>query len=232
MPRVGLGEDEEGVAHRRRAEPLVAGRSRTRRRARRRSAASRDGRVGAHVGAALLLGHRHPAERAALVARPAASARRSRARGSAAPTRRPARAACAAPGSPSRSSRSGSRRRLSACDQQHERRRRGRRGRRAAARARARRAGRARPPIRISSCQEGWNSTSSMRLPKRSWVRSFGGVLVGLEAPADRLVASRRSRRARGDRAPRPTRRPRAAAPRPAAGRPRTSCSPPAGWAG
>ena len=27
----------------------------------------------------------------------------------------------------------------------------------------------------ISSCQAGWNSTSSMRLPKRSWVFSFGG---------------------------------------------------------
>ena len=80
---------------------LGAGPAAVQRRARRR--------VGADVGAALLLGHRHPAEGAALARRPAASARRSRARGSAAPTRRPARAACAAPGSPSRSSRSGSR---------------------------------------------------------------------------------------------------------------------------
>ena len=62
---VGLGEDEEGVAHRRRAEPLVAdelvlgpGPAAVQRR--------RRGGVGAHVGAALLLGHRHPAERAAL----------------------------------------------------------------------------------------------------------------------------------------------------------------------
>ena len=51
------------------------------------------GGVGAHVGAALLLGHRHAAEGAASCARRAASARRSRARGSAAPTRRRARAA-------------------------------------------------------------------------------------------------------------------------------------------
>ena len=64
-PRLGLGEDEESVAHRRRAEPLVAdqlvlraGPAAVQRR--------RGRRVGAHVGAALLLGHRHPAEGAAL----------------------------------------------------------------------------------------------------------------------------------------------------------------------
>ena len=39
MPAVGLGEDEEGVAHRRRAEPLVAGELVLGARARRRSAA-------------------------------------------------------------------------------------------------------------------------------------------------------------------------------------------------
>ena len=27
----------------------------------------------------------------------------------------------------------------------------------------------------ISSCQAGWNSTSSIRFPNRSWVRSTGG---------------------------------------------------------
>ncbi len=67
-PGLGLGEDEEGVAHRRRAEPLVAdqlvlgaGTAAVQRR--------RRGRVGAYVGAALLLGHRHPAEGAALALR-------------------------------------------------------------------------------------------------------------------------------------------------------------------
>ena len=29
--------------------------------------------------------------------------------------------------------------------------------------------------IDMSSCQAGWNSTSSIRFPKRSWVRSWGG---------------------------------------------------------
>ena len=45
-------------------------------------------------------------------------------------------------------------------------------------------------PTRISSCQAGWNSTSSIRLPNRSWVCSSGVVLVRLESPADRLSAS------------------------------------------
>ena len=61
-PGRGLGEHEEDVAHRRRAEPLVA---------RDLVVPVADGLgargVGAHVRAALLLGHRHPAERAALV---------------------------------------------------------------------------------------------------------------------------------------------------------------------
>ena len=58
----GLGEHEEDVAHRRRAEPLVAGDLVV-------AVADRLGArgVGAHVRAALLLGHRHPAQRAALV---------------------------------------------------------------------------------------------------------------------------------------------------------------------
>jgi hypothetical protein len=65
---VGLGEDEEQVAHRRAAEPLVAGElvlGARSARAQRRGG----GRVRAHVGAALLLGHRHPAQRAALLGR-------------------------------------------------------------------------------------------------------------------------------------------------------------------
>ena len=58
-PAGSLRGDEERVAHRRRAEPLVA--------AQRRLAVAgrpRDGLVRAHVGAALALGQRHPAERA------------------------------------------------------------------------------------------------------------------------------------------------------------------------
>ena len=65
---VRLSQDQEGVAHRRRHEPLVAGElvlgagAATVQRCRR-------GRVGAHVRAALLLGHPHPAERARLLGR-------------------------------------------------------------------------------------------------------------------------------------------------------------------
>ncbi len=65
---VGLRQDQERVAHRRRAEPLVPGDLVLRARP---AAVQRpgDGGVGAHVGAALLLGHRHPAQRARLVRR-------------------------------------------------------------------------------------------------------------------------------------------------------------------
>ena len=49
------------------------------------------------------------------------------------------------------------------------------------------RAARARPRARISSCQAGWNSTSSMRLPKRSWVRSCGGFSFASTPEPDRL---------------------------------------------
>ena len=45
----------------------------------------------------------------------------------------------------------------------------------------------------MSSCQAGWNSTSSMRLPKRSWVRSTRRVLVGRDAPLERLAAPGRA---------------------------------------
>ena len=65
---VGLGEDEEGVAHRGGAEPLVPGQpvgvpaaERAALRAHRASG------VGSHVGAALLLGHAHAGDGAALV---------------------------------------------------------------------------------------------------------------------------------------------------------------------
>ena len=66
MPPVGLGEHEERVAHRRRAEPLVAGELVLGAGA---AAVDRpgDGGVGAHVGAALLLGHPHAAQRARLL---------------------------------------------------------------------------------------------------------------------------------------------------------------------
>ena len=50
-----VGEHEEGVAHRRRAEPLVPGEQ-----VLAVAEPRRDRLVGAHVGAALLLGHRHP----------------------------------------------------------------------------------------------------------------------------------------------------------------------------
>ena len=100
-----LGEHEERVAHRRRAEPLVpvehvlaAGRS------------AGDGRVRAHVGAALALGHRHP-DRARRASRPPAGGRsRTRATSAAAPTRRRASGAARAARARRRaSSRSGTR---------------------------------------------------------------------------------------------------------------------------
>ena len=61
QPGVGLGEREEGIRHRRRAEPFVADQLEG-------ALARRDGArgVGAHVRAALLLGHRHADQRAAL----------------------------------------------------------------------------------------------------------------------------------------------------------------------
>ena len=64
---VGLGEDQEDVAHRRRHEPLVAGDLVL---GAGPAAVDRAGnrRVGAHVGAALLLGHAHPCEGALLLA--------------------------------------------------------------------------------------------------------------------------------------------------------------------
>ena len=104
----------------------------------------RGGRVGAHVRAALLLGHPHPAQRALLVDRRdqalAVVFQRAEAR---LPLLAPARAASAAPGSPSRSSRSGTSPRPRP-GPGASRRRRARRARRAGARATARRGCRAR----------------------------------------------------------------------------------------
>lgn len=63
-PSRGLRQDEEDVAHRRRAEPLVAGQA--------VGPVARGlgaGGVGPHVGAALLLGHRHPTDEAAFFLR-------------------------------------------------------------------------------------------------------------------------------------------------------------------
>ena len=59
----GLREGEEGVGHRRRAEPLVAGEAPA------VGGAVGAGGVGADVGAALLLGHRHADGGAGLVRR-------------------------------------------------------------------------------------------------------------------------------------------------------------------
>ena len=56
---VGLRQDEEGVAHRRRAEPLVPGEAVRVAGERATRGGDRPGRVGPHVGAALLLGHPH-----------------------------------------------------------------------------------------------------------------------------------------------------------------------------
>ena len=61
-PVTGLRQHEEGVAHRCRAEPLVADEL-----VRSVGGRPRDGRVRAHVGAALLLRHRHAAQRSALL---------------------------------------------------------------------------------------------------------------------------------------------------------------------
>ena len=184
-----------------------------------------DGGVGAHVGAALLLGHRHPAEGAALalgrqralvvVEREEAllplggelgllAQRRDRRVG------HRDRAADAALG----------------LHQQHEHRRRGRRGRRRPARARASRAGR------------GWSRSASARArscrtrPRRCGGRSGRGCFsCGFSRwPRSPSGSSGRepqiapSSRRRSSAQPAPSRSSASAA----AGRRRTSCSPPA----
>ena len=86
-PALGLRQHEERVAHRRRAEPLVAGElvlgagAAAAERARAR-------RVGAHVGAALLLGHRHAARARRSSPPPGACAGRSGRREARLPLRR------------------------------------------------------------------------------------------------------------------------------------------------
>ena len=98
-PARRLRQHQEGVAHRRRHEPLVAGDDVFR--ARPAGARRHGGRgVGAHVGAALLLGHAHADGDAALGAQRARSACRTRATGSWAANRRRARAAAAASARP------------------------------------------------------------------------------------------------------------------------------------
>ena len=147
----------------------------------------RRGRVGAHVGATLLLGHRH-ADEARPSRRPGAAAGRSRRGDARLPLAGQLGLLRAAPAPPRRSSSSGSRRRPRPGSQHIQRRARDvRAGPRIA--STAARAARARRRRRISSCQAGWNSTSSMRWPKRSWVRRIGLVLVRQASPLQRLAA-------------------------------------------
>ena len=103
-PAGRLRQRQEGVRHRRRAEPLVPGQPPA------LAVGLGAGGVGAHVRAALLLGHRHADRRARLLRRPAAPPDRSGRRGPAAPRppSRPDRRRAPAPRH--RSSSSGSRR--------------------------------------------------------------------------------------------------------------------------
>ena len=77
---------------------------------------------------------------------------------------------------------------------------RARRGRPAGRCATAARAAPARRPARMSACQAGWNSTSSRRWPKRSWVCSTGGCSLAStpqrigSPPQNAPAACRRSR--------------------------------------
>ena len=228
---LGLREHEERVAHRRRAEPLVAGDlvlgagAAAVERPRRRG-------VGAHVGAALLLGHRHAAERARFLSASGDACAPSYSRDVRRGSHSAAISGCLRSAGIDRV---GHRDRAADAGldlaEQHEAAPRGRRARPAAARATAARAGRARRRARISSCHAGWNSTSSIRLPKRSWVRSFGGFSFAT-APA-RITAGRPqiapSSRARSSAQSPPSRR----APRRGPGRTRRRCGPRAaapGW--
>ena len=155
-----------------------------------------DGGVGAHVGAALLLGHPHAGERAGLLGGRHVARVVARRRGCAAPTRRRARAAGGAPGPPSRSPRAGSRSRPRprSCRGTRRRARRARPGRGSRQGSEWSWCSTARPS---SSCHAGWNSTSLMRFPKRSWVFSFGGFSFA-------STALRRIVGAAGERADRP----------------------------
>ena len=168
-PSVGVGEREEQVAHRGGAEPLVPGED-----------------VGVPVPRA-----RHGWCSPARPTRPASRSWPSRPAGhpwspagggpgrscrprAAARTARPARGRAAGPGWPRRSWRSGSHGRARPAP----RRRTWRRGPRAHRAAGSAQGAACRPwptAVLISACQAGWNSTSSIRLPHRSWLRSTGG---------------------------------------------------------
>ena len=155
-----LRQREEQVVHRGRGEPLVAGEpvGAVARRLRARG-------VRPHVRAALLLGHRHAREQPGLRRRAGEAERVGRGAQAAARTPRPAPGRAAARARPRTSSRSGSSAPTPAAPSG--------RSRRPAPRARP---ARRRPPTarpcspeptarRISQCQDGWNSTSSMRVP-------------------------------------------------------------------
>ncbi len=165
-----LRENEERVAHRRRAEPLLAGEHVVR-----RPSGSAPGLVGAHVRAALPLGHRHPAERAALVGRRAQAGVVGDRREPAAPT--PA-ARSGAPRAQGGHRREGHRERAPdarlGVRERHEE-----RAAHDVAPLPGSRHGSACSPCSTprprSRCQAGWNSTSSIRSPKRSCVRRTGG---------------------------------------------------------
>ena len=209
QPGGRLGEREEDVAGRIGAEPLVAGDLVL-------AVAGRlgAGGVGAHVGAALLLGHRHAGQRAVGVGRPGQA--RLPLGGQLGRSR-------AAPGSRSRSSTPGTSRRRSPGSRRTTARR-ARRARPAGGRARAGSGSRARSPGAGSQCQEGSSST---------WSIAVAVAVVGAQHAARCARRARSARAPRGCRparrcragGPRPSRRPRARAPRAAAGRPRRRCT-------
>ena len=163
QPLVGLGEHQEEVAHRRRAEPLVPG-DLILAPVARRAEGARDGGVRAHVGAALFLGHRHPADRAALLAR--------RARGGVVGRRRHERLPLGGElgaGAQGRHDGEGHRHRAGdaglGLDRRHVQAPRARRARLGSSLVHGSECSSWPVHRRISSCQAGWNSTSSIRLP-------------------------------------------------------------------
>ena len=209
-PRSVCASVRKASRHRRRAEPLVAdqlvlrpGPPAERVRAR---------RVRAHVAAALLLGHRHPDRAPRLLARPGRGAARS-----SSPSTRGSHSAAI-----SGSARSAGTHAKVIVSGQHEpastwREQRVQRGcARRSAPGRGSRHGRLCTSCAIASaitaCQAGWNSTSSMRWPKRSCVRSSGvWRFASRPSASTSRCPSARRRRAR---ARPPSRRPRARGPR------------------
>ena len=228
-PPVGLGEDEERVAHRRREEPLVPGDLVL---AARPAAVQRPGGggVGAHVGAALLLGHAHPAQRPLLVRRGdeplAVVGQRQEAR---LPLGRQLGLR-----SQRRDHRVGHRDRAAHprldLAEEHEQRAARDVGARLRVAPRQTRAGRGRSRSASARARRGGTR------PRRSGCRSGRGCGASAGSgsprrPSGSSAAARRGRPARGPR-PRPNRLPRGAAPRPAPCPRRTRCSPPAAEAG